>query len=210
MSYARREVSVGFSEKRFLSGSHICLLFGSDDERLSVLARFFEAGRREHERMIYAHADASDAAARDGLARWGFVPDEDLRTRPAVEVYYPNGKFSAEHVLEQTRRFFEGALADGYRGGRASGELVRSPGGLPSSEQLLSYEAKLTQVLAQYPSTVVCQYDVRRFDGATMMDILSVHPYTIVRGQLVVNPYFIEPDQFLAGRPAAGGFPSGS
>jgi hypothetical protein len=113
-------------------------------------------------------------------------------------------------VLDQTRRFFEGSLAEGFTGGRATGELVcQRGGGLPPSESLLAYEAKLTQVLALYPSTVVCQYDVRQFDGATMMDILSVHPYTIVRGQLVVNPYYIEPDQFLAGR-AARGFPSGS
>jgi hypothetical protein len=210
MSHTRREISVGFSEKRFLSGSHICLLFGSDDERSSVLARFFEAGRREHERMVYAYAGDSDAAARAGLARFGFVADADLRTRPAAEVYYPDGEFSPDRVIEQTRRFFEGSLAEGFTGGRATGELVSGRSGhLPSSESLMAYEARLTEVLARYPSTVVCQYDVRHFDGATIMDILSVHPYTVVRGQLVVNPYYVEPDQFLAGR-AAPGFPSGS
>ena len=29
------------------------------------------------------------------------------------------------------------------------------------------------------------------------MDVLSVHPVMIVRGQLVKNPYYIEPDEFL-------------
>ena len=29
------------------------------------------------------------------------------------------------------------------------------------------------------------------------MDVLSVHPVMIVRGQLVQNPYYIEPDEFL-------------
>lgn len=29
------------------------------------------------------------------------------------------------------------------------------------------------------------------------MDVLSVHPVMIVRGQLVKNPYYIEPEIFL-------------
>lgn len=29
------------------------------------------------------------------------------------------------------------------------------------------------------------------------MDVLNVHPVMIVRGQLVKNPYFIEPSVFL-------------
>jgi hypothetical protein len=30
------------------------------------------------------------------------------------------------------------------------------------------------------------------------MEVLSVHPVMIVRGQLVKNPYFVEPDEFLS------------
>ncbi len=29
------------------------------------------------------------------------------------------------------------------------------------------------------------------------MDVLSVHPMMIVRGQLMQNPYFIDPDEFM-------------
>jgi len=29
------------------------------------------------------------------------------------------------------------------------------------------------------------------------MDVLNVHPMMIVRGQLVNNPYFIDPNEFL-------------
>jgi hypothetical protein len=29
------------------------------------------------------------------------------------------------------------------------------------------------------------------------MDVLSVHPMMIVRGQLMQNPYFIDPDEFI-------------
>jgi len=45
--------------------------------------------------------------------------------------------------------------------------------------------------------TACCQYDARRFSGELIMDVLSVHPAMIVRGQLVKNPFNIEPDVFL-------------
>jgi hypothetical protein len=55
----------------------------------------------------------------------------------------------------------------------------------------------MNAVLEKNPLTVICQYDARRFSGELIMDMLSVHPMMIVRGQLVKNPYYIEPAQFL-------------
>jgi hypothetical protein len=43
----------------------------------------------------------------------------------------------------------------------------------------------------------VCQYDANRFDGATILKCLEVHPYMIVHGQVVHNPYYITPQEFL-------------
>jgi hypothetical protein len=62
---------------------------------------------------------------------------------------------------------------------------------------LLRYEARLNTILQEHPLTTVCQYDARRFDGALIMDMLSVHPMMIVRGQLVKNPAYISPEIFL-------------
>jgi hypothetical protein len=44
----------------------------------------------------------------------------------------------------------------------------------------------------------MCQYDARRFDGATLYKVLQVHPYMVAQGQLVQNPYYVKPDEFLA------------
>ena len=62
-------------------------------------------------------------------------------------------------------------------------------------------EARVTSVLKQHPcSAGICQYDLHLFNGATLMDVLTVHPYTIVRGQFVENPFFVEAEQFLKSR----------
>ena len=73
-------------------------------------------------------------------------------------------------------------------------EIERVPGG----SRLLEYESKVSLLLKNCPVTAVCQYDARSFDGSTIMDILKVHPYMIVRGSVVNNPFFIPPEEYLA------------
>jgi hypothetical protein len=46
--------------------------------------------------------------------------------------------------------------------------------------------------------TTMCQYDARVFDGAVLLDVLKVHPAMVVRGNVIHNPFFIPPDEYLA------------
>jgi NADH:ubiquinone oxidoreductase subunit B-like Fe-S oxidoreductase len=68
--------------------------------------------------------------------------------------------------------------------------------GIPGSERLLEYEVLLSTVIANFPHSGMCQYDARRFDGATLFNVLKVHPWMIVRGKIVQNPYYISPQEF--------------
>ena len=74
------------------------------------------------------------------------------------------------------------------------------PQGLSRFRGSVEYEARINLLVREVPSTIICQYDARLFDGATLYGILSVHPMMIVHGQVVRNPYYIEPEVFLAGR----------
>jgi hypothetical protein len=40
------------------------------------------------------------------------------------------------------------------------------------------------------PITVMCQYDLRLFDGAMMFEVMNVHPVMIVGGQIFHNPFY--------------------
>jgi hypothetical protein len=54
----------------------------------------------------------------------------------------------------------------------------------------MEYEANGKVFLNKYPVTVVCQYHADKFDGATLLECLKVHPFMIVYGQIVRNPYY--------------------
>jgi hypothetical protein len=68
------------------------------------------------------------------------------------------------------------------------------------SDKLIEYEALVKEYVARYPVTAMCEYDARRFDGATLLDILALHPAMIVRGQILKNPFYVDPAEYLARR----------
>jgi hypothetical protein len=45
---------------------------------------------------------------------------------------------------------------------------------------------------------IVCQYDLRRFDGAILMDVMRVHPFIMIRGSVMRNPFYLSAENALA------------
>jgi hypothetical protein len=125
---------------------------------------------------------------------------ERLAATRAQETYCPDGRFLPDRMLETLRDFDRTIHEDGLTGGRVSGEMSWALRGLPGSDRLPEYEALVNDVLEEHPITAICQYDARRFDGGTLFDILKVHPMMIVGGQVVRNPYYVRPEEFLRQR----------
>ena len=87
---------------------------------------------------------------------------------------------------------------EGFSHIRACGEMEWATRGIPGSEHLVEYESKYNELYSKYPVTGICQYNANLFDGATIHGILKVHPFLIVRGQIVQNPSYLSPEEFLA------------
>jgi hypothetical protein len=60
----------------------------------------------------------------------------------------------------------------------------------------IEYEARFNQV-HDARNAVICAYDLTKFTGDIMIDVLRTHPTIIVAGVLQENPFFVPPDQFL-------------
>ncbi len=198
----RRSIELGFWHDRVPAGTHMCQLYADDAERQLVAARFLEEGARAGEKVLYV----GDAVRGDDARAWlaeggctGWAERCDIRT--AQETYFPQGSFRRQEMLDLVRDFFLEALREGHTGARGAGELnwfLR--GGVPGAEEVLLYEAQLNDVLAEHPYTSICQYDARLLDGATQLEILQVHPYVIVRGQVVQNPHYLDSGELLRRR----------
>ena len=68
----------------------------------------------------------------------------------------------------------------------------------------MEYEARVNYMWSRFEDPVICVYDLTRFRGDVIIDIMRTHPFCIVGGMLQHNPFYVEPDQFLAERRERG------
>jgi hypothetical protein len=67
----------------------------------------------------------------------------------------------------------------------------------PGTERLMEYEARMNLLVPTFDCTFMCLYDLSKVSGDTLIDIMSTHPYVILRGQIRRNPFFIRPEEYL-------------
>ena len=196
-------VNLGFSEERFPAGVHICQIFSDDTEREDSLLKFILSGLQEGECTCSFSDKTAEPAVSDFLGRHG-VSCAKVRSSGALtlagtrEVYFRDGRFDPERMLQTLTQSHEDSGRQGYPAARVIGEMVPEVKKMPGGGRLLEYESKVSLLLRDHPVTTVCQYDARAFDGTTILNILNVHPMMVIRGSVVHNPFFVPPEEFLA------------
>lgn len=202
--FARPMVSLGFTAELFPPGTHMCYLYNDEQERLEIMSDFVRSGIEAGEKIGYFVEEMTPQALRDYFADLGIVPAEEsqLDIKPSLEVYCPDGRFSPDRMLGRLRSAYDDGIREGFNGVRLTGEMHWALRGLPGSERLAEYEARINLLVVDSPSSVICQYDANHFDGATLFKVLNAHPMMIVRGQVVHNPYYLPPQEYFARYPA--------
>jgi hypothetical protein len=97
-------------------------------------------------------------------------------------------------MLGRMTAFYLASVADERSGARVIGEMSPEVTTIPGGSRLMEYESRVNHLLQTCPLTAVCQYDARSFMGATIMEMLRVHPMMVVRGSVVPNPFYVEPE----------------
>lgn len=208
MPSSHRQVSIGFAEGRVAEGMHLCHIYNDDAERARTMAQFVERGLAEGARVLCLEDAATPGPIRKLLSELGVEiagRERALLTDDAEQTYCPTGSLVPDVLLENLAAFCRQALADGYAGVRITGDMSWAVRRQVDEEALIDYELKATDYARANRVLAVCEYDARKFDGRTIMDVLSLHPAMIVRGQLVKNPLYLEPQEFLARRRGGAG-----
>jgi len=201
MAAAPRDISLGFTSRAFPEGTHMCFIYDSDADRRRVMAPYLAAGLEAAERIAYlTHFTPQETLAwllAAGVPAGGEEVRGEVQVLPAEHTYCPEGRFVPEEMLAALREYRRLADAGGYAGLRVSGEMGWALQGIPGSERLLEYEARLNYLFPECGITGICQYDANHWDGATLLHVLRTHPYMVVRGQVLESPYYLTPDVYL-------------
>jgi hypothetical protein len=203
MTKPDNNIALGFSQESFPAGTHMCLFYTDEQERLDVISKFLQAGLTAGEHVGYfAKTLPPEELIRDLTNRGIDISNEDVARQLSIAsteaTYHPDGCFDPDRMLGNLHTFYSTSMEDGYSGARVSGEMHWALQDLPGVNRLIEYEARVNIALKRSPVTAICQYNTTLFDGKTVMNILRVHPAVILRGRITRNPFYSLPDEFKA------------
>ena len=189
-------------------GDHLCCIYETEEEHRAVLTPFLRQGLERGEKVLYI----VDAHTAETIL--GYLRDEGVDVEACLEsgqfailtrddAYMQEGIFDPQRMIALLRAETERALAEGYPALRVTGEMTWTLRGLPGSERLIEYEARLNEFFPGSQCLAICQYDRRRFDAPLLLDVLRTHPIAVFGTEVYDNFYYIPPAEFLSGDRAA-------
>lgn len=186
-------------------GDHICGFYRKPSERDDILIPFLVEGLRSGAKCTCV---VDSCAPGDVLAKMSehievdpYVSVSQLEVLDSAGTYLAEGGFLPERML----RFWEakarqGPGGDGPRLARNIGDMSWAHRSQRAVGDLIGYESELNRIMSNFPQVNLCLYDLTRCSGDLIMDVLKTHPKALLGGMVIDNPYYLEPDEFLASR----------
>jgi hypothetical protein len=189
-------------------GDHVCAFYAGTAERDKLLLPYLRDGLRArnkclcivdsppHQTMVANIAEGLDDPAEVDRS----VASRQLELLRSIDSYTRGGSFSTLRMMDFFREAVEGALSGGYEMVRITGEPAWLALGPPGVEEFIDYEVSLNDFAPQYPQVILCLYDLERFGGGMVVDIMRTHKKLVLGGLVLDNPHYLSPDEFRATR----------
>jgi hypothetical protein len=203
-------------------GDHICGFYRKPAERDDILIPFLVEGLKAGDKCtcVVDSCTPDDvlASMSEHIEVDPYVSDGQLEVLDSYGTYLADGGFLPERMLkfwEGKARQSRGGERPGGREQPRDGERVRPDGPMRARNigdmswahrdesvvsVLMGYESELNRIMSNFPQVNLCLYDLTRCSGDLIMDVLKTHPKALLGGMVIDNPYYLDPDEFLASR----------
>jgi hypothetical protein len=181
---------------------HVCAFFNSDDEEYRVLLPFIKDGFECGDKAVHIlnpaqHHDHLRRLAGIGIDTTTAQQSGQFELRSDTDTYLRDGRFDQDRMLQVFEQLASGNATGGFLLSRIVCHMEWAAEGRSHVDDLLEYEARLNYLLPRYKDPVICTYDLAKFGGDTVIDIMRTHPMIIIGGILQQNPFFVPPEEFL-------------
>src|SRR5258707_991014 len=194
-----RVICVGIRSRR---GDHMCGVCCGEMERDQVVIRFLQAGLVSGDKCICVVDGTAPGEIVAALGPTGeaaaLTTFKQLEVIGASDLYLRSGRFSADEVIGSWKAAISDAMYAGQFDVVRAVEAWSRRDVLPDMNELLILESAMNRYLPLYPQVIVCLYDVARFGGGAIMNLVMTHPRMLVGGVVIENPYLLTPDEVLA------------
>jgi len=182
-------------------GDHMACIYGSDEERRMLLSVYVQEGLARGDKVLFL---ADEETVRRDLGcpggETGVLPGLEtgrLRILPAERSYTRQSVFDPERMMSLLEEEAGMARSEGYRTLRAAGEMGWALRGVAGTDRLMEYEARINELFRDRTCLALCLYDRRRFSPGLLLGVLATHPLVAVGVDVIDNPYYLPPEEFL-------------
>jgi signal transduction histidine kinase len=148
--------------------------------------------------MVEIALSANGVDTAEAVARGALILSSDRS-------HLRGGVFDPDAMIEQLCFLIDVAVADGYQGLCATGDMRWELGEDENFERLVEYEARLEQVFRDKPLRGICQYHRDLVPARAVRDALVTHRSAYIGHALNRdNLFYIPPELLLDGRDGAG------
>jgi hypothetical protein len=195
MAEPGRHICLGFTDEPYPAGTHICYLYNSDEERRQILPLYAQQALSANEAFNYvadvpSHAELQRVLEHLDLAAAARERPEQMGVAITAEGYYPKGRFDPDDMIARLREAYQRCQAKGMAGARFAGEMTWALRGVPGADRILECESRINDLIEEAPMTIMCQYDLTKFDGGLIWEVLNAHPVVIIGGHVLQNPFY--------------------
>lgn len=181
---------------------HACAFFHDADEEYRVLLPFIKDGFECRHKAVHVvsadrRGDHLSRLAAAGIDTTAAEQSGQLELRGSAETYLRDGRFDQDRMLEVFEQLAGGDSGRGFPVSRIVCQMDWAGEGRSRVADLIEFEARVNDVWRRHDDVVICVYDLAKFGGETVIDIMRTHPMVVVGGSLHQNPFFVPPGEFL-------------
>ena len=186
------------------AGDHICGFYRKPAERDDILIPFLVEGLKAGDKCtcVVDSCTPDDvlASMSEHVEVEPYVSVSQLEVLDSDGTYLADGGFLPARMLQFWEAKARQSPFTGTGLARNIGDMSWAHRSQDAVTQLIGYESELNRIMANVPQVNLCLYDLTRCSGDLIMDVLKTHPKALLGGMVIDNPYYLEPDEFLASR----------
>ena len=193
---------IPFANSQLRETRHVCAFFNSDDEEYRVLLPFIKGGFECGDKAIHVvntdqSRDHLQRLAAAGIDTMAAQKSGQFELRVNTDTYLRDNRFDPDRMLEVFEQLASGNAKGGFPLSRIVCHMEWAVEDKAHLEKLVQFESRVNDVWQRHDDAVICTYNLAKFGGDTVIDIMRTHPMVIIGGILQHNPFFVPPDQFL-------------
>ena len=185
--------------------AHICAFFSSSEDGYRVLLPFIQEGLECGEKAVHTvdprrREEHIQRLASAGIDVVAVQKNDQLELRDWTNTHLNGGQFNPHKTLGLFEKVVKDAKAKNFPSIRFVTQMEWALEADLDLNELLEYEARANEVWIRQEgpvNPVICTYDLTKFRGDAVVDIMRTHPLVIIGGVLQENPFFVPPDEFL-------------